>query len=129
MEIYEVCVGLNVADLRGFEIRTSTGYLATFPEAHTECDRPVCVKQSGHSTVQHDCSYCHGLYHIEQVRALALAVAATYGSADKGKSNPGAGRPHIAAHKGGYAGKAVPQLSVRDWEETEWAQTMEKPLP
>lgn len=80
VEIYEVCVGLNAADLRKFEIRTSTGYRAVFPDAHTECTRVVCVKHDAFTAPTTESrTHCHGLHHLEQVTALARKVAKTYG--------------------------------------------------
>jgi hypothetical protein len=126
VEIYELTVGLNVADLRGFEICTSTGYAATFPEAHTECDREVCVKPDGHDSYVRTRGHCHGVHHIEQVRAIAWQVAATYGSANKGKTDASVGRIASAAY--GWTGHRVPPMTTHAWRSTEWARTMEQPI-
>lgn len=115
VEIYEVCAGLNEADLRGFEIRTSTGYRAVFPWAHTECTRIVCTKHNAFTAPTRESgTHCHGLHHIEQIRAFAGEVAKTYGSDRKIKS---VARPINAF--------GMRQMSARNWAETEWAQTME----
>src|SRR4051812_5218848 len=83
VDVYELCVGLNLADLRGFEIRTSTGYRAVFPQVHPseDCTRDICLKPHGHSNA---CKGCHGLYHLEQIKVFAAKVAKTYGAAEKG---------------------------------------------
>jgi hypothetical protein len=77
VEVREIGVGLNVADLRAFEITTSTGYRAYFPEAHTECDRTPCVKIGCWATHKGE-NRCHGPHHLEQIEAYAAEIAATY---------------------------------------------------
>jgi hypothetical protein len=84
VEIYELCTGLNVADLRGFRVQTSTGYVADFPEVHTECTRIVCVKHDAFTApTKESGTHCHGLHHLTQVVEFAREVAKTYGDAAK----------------------------------------------
>jgi hypothetical protein len=117
VDVYEVRRG-NESILTGFEVRTSTGYLATFPEAHIECLREICLKDRGHSTVKHDTSHCHGLHHRKQITAFAKEVAKTYGCKTKNVAQPiNAPTRHRRA-----------TLSVRDWNATVWAQKMEQAL-
>jgi hypothetical protein len=117
--IHELRAGLNAADLRGFEIRTSTGYKAVFLEAHTECDREPCVKAN--CWASHSPAKCHGLHHIEQIRALAKEVAKTYGSGKRGPTNTGSTR----IPPRGWTGKRVPNVSTSEWASGDWAKTME----
>lgn len=125
VDVYEMCVGLNVNDLRGFEIRSSTGYRAVFPEAHIDCDRAaqygICLKPAGHG----NCRECHGTHHLYQVLAVARAVVKTYGSAKQGRTNPSVGR--LRGHTG-FTGTRVPPVGVYEWNRGQWAQTMEKAL-
>lgn len=66
----------------GFEIRTSTGYRATLPGLHTECSRIPCVKHDAFRAPSSESrTHCHGLHHLEQVRALAHKIARTYAPA------------------------------------------------
>jgi len=113
----------------GFVIETTSGYRAVF-RAHPECDRVVCLKPEGHASYVKTRGHCHGVHHIEQVRALAKEVAATYGSAEKGKSDPSKGwptdpRPNEWVKGQGWTGKRVTLLNTKEWAETEWAKTME----
>jgi hypothetical protein len=118
--IYELRVGPDTADLHSFEIRTSTGYRAVFPHAHTECDRKPCVKP--HCRASHTPTMCHGPHHIEQVRELAQRVAKTYGRGLKDRTDPSVGRTTL---NGGSTGKRVLNMPTREWAETAWAKTME----
>jgi len=116
VEAYEIRVGLNAADLRGFEIRTDTGYRAVFPRVHTECTRIVCVKHDEFTApTKESGTHCHGLHHLEQIMVVAKEVARTYGGEAENVAKP------INAP----TAKRVATLSVRDWAATEWAQTME----
>jgi hypothetical protein len=122
VDVYELCTGLNVADLRGFEIRTSTGYRAIFPEAHIAgdtCTRDICLKPYGHDNA---CKGCHGTFHLDQVLVTARMIAKTYGAAEKGRTDASAGRP--AGYRG-ITGQRVEKLSPAQWADTDWARTME----
>jgi hypothetical protein len=125
VDVYELCVGLNIADLRGFEIRTSTGYRAVFPQAHIvddTCTRDICLKSYGHSNA---CKGCHGTYHLDQVLVKARMIAKTYGAAEKGRTDASVG--HKPGHLG-FTGHRVGNLAPAQWADTAWAQTMERAL-
>ncbi len=121
--IYASQLSPDPADLRGFEIRTSTGYRAVFPNAHTECDREPCVKPR--CRVKHSPTKCHGPHHIQQIRELAQQVAKTYGRGLKDKVDPSVGRVGRTTLSGGATGIRVPNMSTREWASTDWARTME----
>jgi hypothetical protein len=116
----------------GFQIMSSSGYLAVFPEAHAseDCSRTVCTKPDGHDSYIKTRNHCHGFHHIEQVYALAQEVAKTYGSAERGKTDPSKGwpadpRPNKWGPGRGWTGHRVRRMNTKDWAETEWAKTME----
>jgi hypothetical protein len=121
--IYEVAAGLNVADvITAFEIRTSTGYLATIPAC--PCERMPCLRTARRRKCD-ERLHCHGGYgkHVEHVRAMAGEVLKTYGSAKKGNSDPSQGRARLHDTYG-YNGR-VRNVSPREWNDGEWVKRME----
>lgn len=100
---------------QSFHITTTTGYFATIPACW--CNRVPCLKRG----CWDKCKGCHGFAgsrHVEHTRALAAAVAKTYGSAQRGRSSVGTPRDCTETR--------VRNVSVREWEGGEWAQCMEK---
>jgi hypothetical protein len=125
VSVYEVAAGLNIADVvTAYEVETSTGYLATIPACF--CERQPCVVKNCRERHKHCHTNSFGNRHEAHVRAFAAEVAATYGSATRGKTDPSVGRAGL--HNSYLYNGRVQQVSTREWAEGEWARQMDRPV-